>query len=580
MAAGEVLGELWAVASAAGPVDVRVFVRGVTNYRYGLNATPQRILAAGVPMSSLSIQNLDPAISIELGNGRDLQYGQGLRIPPNSIYQNGSIGPGGVASVIRFGHVIVVTDAPYLADYLGVLDATAAIQAAINALPATGGMVWFPAGVYVVAGTLDLRGKFHVVLQGEGHLSGGAAGGSLIRFTSGGAVSLLNLQSSGGVRVSGIYLQWTSAAFAGRVVDARGGIFAANDTSDLLIENGLLANLPGAGKALAVLDLDHAILVEARWCSISANAVAGISGRSAAGYSNGVSIHRCTFQLNDVHIESPGQGWDISANVFEPTAGGGMAAIRAANGGSQGLHIHGGNWFGDQTVATAPAVIEVAGFGMNIEGNFINLIAAEVGVKIAGPAGGFSVKGNSFFGPGTTERAIELPAPGLQGDGEIGPNAYTAEAFATPANIGNDLVILPRDKCRVTNSAVQAIGTAAWTTITAWDTEAYDRGGLHSNAVNPSRLTVRYPGRYRIDAVVAMASNAVGSRFARLWVNGATQIAIHNTPAVNGFDTRICFGITRELLAGDYVELGVFQDSGGNLNFQTVEPTFEISRVD
>ncbi|HEY5668023.1 MAG TPA: glycosyl hydrolase family 28-related protein [Candidatus Saccharimonadales bacterium] len=49
-----------------------------------------------------------------------------------------------------------------------VTDDTASIQAAINALPAGGGVVWLPAGRYIIAGTLTIPNDIAVTLQGAG----------------------------------------------------------------------------------------------------------------------------------------------------------------------------------------------------------------------------------------------------------------------------------------------------------------------------------------------------------------------------------------------------------------------------
>jgi Pectate lyase superfamily protein len=52
--------------------------------------------------------------------------------------------------------VVVVTQAPFNADNTGVNDATSAIQAAINSLPAGGGEVWFPQGTYKISGQITV----------------------------------------------------------------------------------------------------------------------------------------------------------------------------------------------------------------------------------------------------------------------------------------------------------------------------------------------------------------------------------------------------------------------------------------
>jgi hypothetical protein len=68
----------------------------------------------------------------------------------------------------------------------GSTDDTAAIQAAINAIPATGGTLQFPPGVYPVSTTINL--KPHVTVRGSwggGTASFGAINGSVLKWTGG-----------------------------------------------------------------------------------------------------------------------------------------------------------------------------------------------------------------------------------------------------------------------------------------------------------------------------------------------------------------------------------------------------------
>jgi hypothetical protein len=94
--AGEVLGEIWVVTG--GPVvELRVFVRGVAGYRFKAGASPQRVIAEGVPLASLVIQNVDAANDVEIGNDRSLSYGDGLKIPGNATLANGTVSAGASA---------------------------------------------------------------------------------------------------------------------------------------------------------------------------------------------------------------------------------------------------------------------------------------------------------------------------------------------------------------------------------------------------------------------------------------------------------------------------------------------------
>jgi hypothetical protein len=101
--------ELWAVAGGDGPVDVRVFVHGVTAFRYGLSATP-KMLISDVPIANIVVQNLG-SIPIEIGNDQGLVYGQGVRIAPNATYSSGAVTPGPVGTG---GGGTVVTGLPWV----------------------------------------------------------------------------------------------------------------------------------------------------------------------------------------------------------------------------------------------------------------------------------------------------------------------------------------------------------------------------------------------------------------------------------------------------------------------------------
>lgn len=69
------------------------------------------------------------------------------------------------SSVLPFLPFVNVKQAPYLAKGDGVTDDTTAIQAAIDAVSAVGGILFFPAGTYIAAGLVV---KSNVIYQGTG----------------------------------------------------------------------------------------------------------------------------------------------------------------------------------------------------------------------------------------------------------------------------------------------------------------------------------------------------------------------------------------------------------------------------
>jgi hypothetical protein len=118
---------------------------------------------------------------------------------------------------------------------------------------------------------------------------------------------------------------------------------------------------------------------------------------------------------------------------------------------------------------------------------------------------------------------------------------------------------------KVYKAAGQAIPTATITTLT-FDSERYDNAGIHSTASNTSRLTAPKAGVYLIAASVAWASNATGERFVQVSINGSPtqRLAGQRSTASGGFFENSIAAV-HYLKAGDYVEIAVYQTSGGSL---------------
>jgi hypothetical protein len=127
----------------------------------------------------------------------------------------------------------------------------------------------------------------------------------------------------------------------------------------------------------------------------------------------------------------------------------------------------------------------------------------------------------------------------------------------------------PKPMCRVYNSANLAIATATWTTVT-FNSERYDVGGLHSTTTNTGRLTIPTGGAgvYNFFGQVRFATNATGIRAVRLLLNGATPIAQRNNNATSTDPCHLGITCDYKLAAADYVELQVYQSSGGLLNVE------------
>lgn len=119
--------------------------------------------------------------------------------------------------------------------------------------------------------------------------------------------------------------------------------------------------------------------------------------------------------------------------------------------------------------------------------------------------------------------------------------------------------------CRAIRTTNQSIATATSTAI-SFDSESFDTAAMHDTSVNTSRVTFTIAGIYQVSGTVMFASNATNSRDVWLQLNGTTRIAEAATTA-NSTDVWACSLSTLvKVAANEYVELLVFQTSGGNLN--------------
>jgi hypothetical protein len=113
-------------------------------------------------------------------------------------------------------------------------------------------------------------------------------------------------------------------------------------------------------------------------------------------------------------------------------------------------------------------------------------------------------------------------------------------------------------------SALLAVDTPAanmvWTAIPLGSPQ-FDNGGFYNAATN-TRLTVPsgLDGTYLVIFTAGFAANTVGRRYATVRLNGSSLGDRPQTPSV--YDFFIYFPLLLRLVAGDFVEGFVWQDSG------------------
>jgi hypothetical protein len=125
-------------------------------------------------------------------------------------------------------------------------------------------------------------------------------------------------------------------------------------------------------------------------------------------------------------------------------------------------------------------------------------------------------------------------------------------------------------------AAAQSIPNATWTAVTFSD-EAWDTNSFHSTSTNTSRITIPagLAGKYELNLRGFFAASATGVRYIAVYLNGVS-VRTNYYPA-NAADFEIALSTKINLVASDYVEMYVFQNSGGSLNFTASATEGEFS---
>lgn len=123
-------------------------------------------------------------------------------------------------------------------------------------------------------------------------------------------------------------------------------------------------------------------------------------------------------------------------------------------------------------------------------------------------------------------------------------------------------------RVKANRATAQSIGTGSNTAISLNEADSFDTDGFHETVTNPTRVTIpaSMGGIYLIVGSVAWAASATGNRILFPRLNGTTAL---NGTTVNGVATNTLSQTivdVQNLSAADYIELVVFQSSGGNLN--------------
>jgi len=148
---------------------------------------------------------------------------------------------------------------------------------------------------------------------------------------------------------------------------------------------------------------------------------------------------------------------------------------------------------------------------------------------------------------------------------------------------GTDIVgwsgIVP--SARVYNSANISIPNNTVTVLT-FNSELLDTDNIHDTATNPSRLTCKTAGLYAIYGNAQFAAHATGARSVLIRLNGTSTSIAAATAGSAGKKQSLPVSTQYPLEVGDYIELAVWQNSGGSLAVNYVDaytPVFGMTRI-
>jgi len=138
----------------------------------------------------------------------------------------------------------------------------------------------------------------------------------------------------------------------------------------------------------------------------------------------------------------------------------------------------------------------------------------------------------------------------------------TAPEWATPAG-GSTFA-----GCSLNNTTTQNVTSPGYTAIT-WSTELFDTNGYHDTSSNTSRITIPSGkgGYYQVNGSIRWDGNTSGSRLITIYKNGTLFQISALQP--NSIDPTQNIQAIMYLVATDYVEIYVYQNSGGT---RTVYP--------
>lgn len=131
-------------------------------------------------------------------------------------------------------------------------------------------------------------------------------------------------------------------------------------------------------------------------------------------------------------------------------------------------------------------------------------------------------------------------------------------------------------KARAKRSTTQTIGNSSWTKV-QFNTESFDLGGNYDNATN-YRFTAPVTGHYQVNTLITWENISGEDHYVKIYKNG-TGIITNTIHGITGNEHSQTIGDVVPLDAGKYIEIFVYQNSGGNEKI-TAESYLSVHLID
>jgi hypothetical protein len=219
---------------------------------------------------------------------------------------------------------------------------------------------------------------------------------------------------------------------------------------------------------------------------------------------------------------------------------------------------------GDIIVATGNATLVRQGVGTNNQVLMADSAQSD-GIKYANEATAtLTTTGDTLYASG----ANTLARLAIGSTGQVLTVASGVPSWATPAS-GATFV-----GANITGANVSV--TNATATTVAFNAETYDTSAFHDNATNNSRITIPSgkAGYYMVTATGLWDANATGRRNLYVVKNGTIISNCEITASASAYPSPN-YAMPLSLSVGDYLQIQMYQTSGGTLTF--FEPVFTVS---